>query len=102
MATKLTTPGKCACGCKATVERFYKPGHDQRHFGQIARAIVANPAKLDQLLATLPSDALRAKARQSAERLAAQALAKTERKLAKVDAKLADLTDPAHNCIEEG
>src|SRR4051812_7886730 len=34
----------CACGCGENVapKRQYRPGHDARHAGQIARALIAN------------------------------------------------------------
>jgi hypothetical protein len=56
---------RCRCGCgEATSGRraLYRPGHDARHAGQIARAILADPDQRDALLAALPSAALRDKA----------------------------------------
>lgn len=73
--------GKCLCGCgENTAKSNYRPGHDARHAGNIAREIAANYATpgFDRrtLLAALPSDALKAKAEAMAERLTTKAEAK--------------------------
>lgn len=64
----------CKCGCGTPVGRKsnYKPGHDARHAGNVARQIADNPGERDMLLATLPSDKLRVKARDMADRLLAK------------------------------
>lgn len=58
--------GKCLCGCGAETKRSYRPGHDARHAGQVGRLLAAgtslSPEQRSQLLATLPSEALRQKA----------------------------------------
>jgi hypothetical protein len=59
---------------------MYRPGHDARHAGAVARAITENPKQAKALLATLPSDALRAKAQRAADRQTAKA--KTEEEAA--------------------
>lgn len=56
---------ECRCGCKAITRKGkgYLPGHDARHAGQVARAILADPmTQADVHLAALPTLALRAKA----------------------------------------
>lgn len=65
-----TQPRTCACGCgEATAARSsYRMGHDARHASQVATAITADPSKRGELLATLASPALRAKAAKSADR----------------------------------
>jgi hypothetical protein len=58
--------GDCRCGCGATPNkgRGYLPGHDARHAGQVARALIADDSAdvWRRLLATLPTEALRSKA----------------------------------------
>lgn len=72
----------CGCGCGEMVppKSNYRPGHDARHAGQIGREIAANYAVKGfdrrELLAKLPSDALKAKA----EKIAETTIAKAERK----------------------
>ncbi|MGY1751162.1 hypothetical protein [Modestobacter sp. SYSU DS0511] len=55
----------CRCGCGEQVGRRsnYRPGHDARHASQIGRAMIAAGAEDPVLLAELPSEALREKAR---------------------------------------
>src|SRR5215212_1459355 len=55
----------CRCGCGEQVGRgaLYRPGHDARHASQVGRAMMAAGAEDPVLLAELPSEALRAKAR---------------------------------------
>lgn len=58
----------CGCGCGENVpaKSNYRPGHDARHAGQVGREIAVNYATPGfdrrELLAALPSDALKAKA----------------------------------------
>lgn len=77
----------CRCGCKSPIGRksTYKPGHDARHAGQVARDIAAttDPQRAELMLASLGSDALRQKAINMADRLQAKTNAKIERKAAK-------------------
>jgi predicted RNase H-like nuclease len=62
----------CRCGCGEQVGRraLYRPGHDARHVSQVGRAMMAAGAEDPDLLAALPSEALRAKARAMLERSA--------------------------------
>lgn len=58
---------KCGCGEQANKDRDYRPGHDARHAGNIGREMAARRATspdeaVADLLAQLPSAALRAKA----------------------------------------
>src|SRR4051812_38628717 len=55
----------CRCGCGQQVGRgaLSRPGHDARHASQVGRAMTAAGAADLVLLAELPSEALRAKAR---------------------------------------
>lgn len=70
----------CLCGCQTPVnnrKRNYKPGHDARHAGQVARAMAAWPGleysdKRAGFLDVLPTDALRWKAATMADRLIAK------------------------------
>ncbi len=69
---------KCGCGERVPSKSNYRPGHDARHAGQVARTIVANYTTkgFDRrtVLADLPSDALKAKA----EDIAGKSIAKIE------------------------
>lgn len=64
---------KCDCGEIITTKASYRPGHDARHAGIVARAIAENPKQAKTLLAALPSAALQAKATRAAERRTAKA-----------------------------
>jgi hypothetical protein len=70
---------ECRCGCKGICNRGrnYKPGHDARHAGQVARAMAAFPGPANEdkraaMLDVLPTDALRWKAASMADRLIAK------------------------------
>lgn len=80
----------CTCGCGAVIGRksMYKPGHDARHAGNIAREIAATNDFT--LLEALPTDALRDKAGAMAERLIDKAVAKVERATATPEPTPAD------------
>lgn len=59
---------KCGCGELANKGRTYRPGHDARHAGQVGRLMaeafkVNNPELAEGLLLTLPTAALRFKAK---------------------------------------
>ena len=71
------TPIKCRCGCgaDANLGRSYRPGHDARHAGQVARANIEGAPGAAEALELLPA-ALKAKA----ARMIANAAAKAERK----------------------
>lgn len=63
-------PTECWCGCgESTSEKaFYRPGHDSRHVGQVARQV----AELDEFASItdqLPTKALQLKAWNMAYRL---------------------------------
>lgn len=82
MATKSKTGNQsateiiCRCGCTQTVGKNsnYKPGHDARHASAVAQA--AHDTGNRDLLKTLPSAALRAKAQRKIDRLASPKSAK--------------------------
>jgi len=76
---------KCTCGCGENVagKSLYRPGHDARHAGQIAREVAAdllNDAAYDHRMAleVLPTSALRMKALAHAERIVAKATKKVK------------------------
>jgi hypothetical protein len=64
--SKMTTTEfkKCGCGCDENVppKSTYRPGHDARHAGQVAKAMLAKGEYDDEAVAVLPSEALRDKA----------------------------------------
>lgn len=78
--TKTKNPtGKCLCGCGENSTSNYRPGHDARHAGVVARQIAGpkvTPAQATKALATLPSEALRLKASAMADRIIDKAKAK--------------------------
>ncbi|MGY4541726.1 hypothetical protein ACVWY0_001639 [Arthrobacter sp. UYNi723] len=90
---KTTTTEKatvqCTCGCgEATqsAKSLYRPGHDARHAGLVARDLVASRQEGYERQYSeedLGSDALRAKAVKMAERLTAKAQAQADRAAAK-------------------
>lgn len=56
---------QCRCGCKQATNKGkgYLPGHDARHAGQVARAILGDASTAPEVyLSALPTPALRAKA----------------------------------------
>ncbi len=92
-ATKTKDEGyyhSCLCGCGENVpsKSNYRPGHDARHAGAVGKALaaMAEPSKADtdKMLADLPSDRLKDKARNIA--------AKQREKATKKDAKPAEGT----------
>lgn len=71
--TTVTTVRACNCGCGTPTRKtgsLYVPGHDARHAGLVARAIVSGDkaARID----VLPSTALRAKAANMVSRMTAK------------------------------
>lgn len=91
-------PVACGCGCgeMANLGRQYRPGHDARHAGQVARAVIAKEeGALDRLAALAPK--LQAKAQgmidRDSKKAAEKALRAEIRAAAKaeLDAKLAAL-----------
>lgn len=78
-ATRVGNMRKCRCGCGAYTNHptsTYLPGHDARHAGNVARAIVADPTARISQLQTLPTERLREKASALVERWVAKAAAK--------------------------
>lgn len=73
------TPVKCHCGCgaEANVGRTYRPGHDARHAGQVARANIEGAQGAAEALELLP-----AKLKAKAARMIANAAAKEEKRAA--------------------
>jgi hypothetical protein len=67
-----TEPGTCLCGCGETAARNYKPGHDARHVGQLARAVTDGSVEKRAALKALPTDPLRAKFTRAVEKAAAK------------------------------
>lgn len=85
---------KCLCGCDSDIsgKSQYKPGHDARHAGNVARAILnedLTPEQATALLDSLGSDALRAKANAMVENWTAKAEQKAAREVARKAAKAA-------------
>lgn len=52
------TQATCACGCGAPVTRKFRPGHDQRLIGRLAKAVAAGEmtekAATDQIRSISP------------------------------------------------
>lgn len=77
VATSKAAPKPCRCGCEALAagKSLYRPGHDARHAGQVARTaaryILVGEVVPETVWADLGSDKLVAKAKAHAERLAA-------------------------------
>lgn len=63
-------PSTCWCGCGATVgpRAFYRPGHDSRHVGIVAREVAASD-EFASITDQLPTKALQLKAWNMAYRL---------------------------------
>lgn len=88
MEAKTTTPAKtvttrrCNCGCgeaTSSAKTQYKPGHDARHVGIVARLVAPNNLPADEsnaLLDSLGSEKLKTKALMMAHRLREKAAAK--------------------------
>lgn len=82
---------KCGCGCDDNVsgKSMYKPGHDARHAGQVARQILTvrpeSTTARDVLLDVLPTQALRDKAAALSDLWIAKADAKVEREKERAD-----------------
>ncbi|ALY08837.1 hypothetical protein DRROBERT_51 [Arthrobacter phage DrRobert] len=102
--TQTTTTRHCNCGCgeaTSSSKTMYKPGHDARHAGNVARAMAAdyNDAGNDEKLEALPSANLKHKARMMAARLvekaakkaAGRTATKTQDKPAKASKKVAEV-----------
>ena len=73
--------GACLCGCGEVTgvgRALFRPGHDARMVSHVARAVLGGPEKADALVATLPSEALRAKARAMIVKRRGKTLARPE------------------------
>lgn len=90
-ATEQNGSGNCLCGCSELVGRMgkslYRPGHDARHAGTLARYVALTGE--DEKLATLPTPALRAKAENMVQRLREKAQAQADRDAKKNAPKVA-------------
>ena len=102
------TTRRCNCGCgeaTSSSKTQYKPGHDARHAGMVARAMAAAKINGDTTytpaLSELPSPKLQAKAQAMAKRIVEQVSEKASKaarkpapratsKAAKADQKAAD------------
>jgi hypothetical protein len=82
--------GNCLCGCGQIVGKmgksFYKPGHDARHAGQVAR-LVAETGDDSAIASHLPTEALQRKAENMVLRLRVKAQEKSDRDAAKAAGK---------------
>lgn len=74
-------PQKCWCGCgEDTSEKaYYRPGHDSRHVGIVAREVAASD-EFNTITEQLPTKALQLKAWNMAYRLHVQATKSTTRR----------------------
>lgn len=91
---------KCGCGSPCSRKSNYRPGHDARHAGNVARAIAASEDYT--LLNDLPTDALRDKASAMAERLMDKAVAKEKAQTVKAEAKAEAKIDAIYDPAEDG
>lgn len=68
--TPTTEERLCWCGCGSPIspKAYYRPGHDSRHVGQVARE-VASSTQWDVITSSLPTKALQLRAWQMAYRL---------------------------------
>ncbi|ASZ74366.1 hypothetical protein SEA_KINGBOB_52 [Arthrobacter phage KingBob] len=87
-----TTTRHCNCGCgeaTSSSKTMYKPGHDARHAGNVARAMAAdyNDAGNDEKLEALPSANLKHKARMMAARIVEKETKKAERAASRTAAR---------------
>lgn len=92
-AQKAPTTRHCNCGCgeaTSSSRTMYKPGHDARHAGMVARAMAAAKINGDKeytpALADLPSPKLRAKAEAMAKRIVEQVSSKAQKAAARKSA----------------
>lgn len=82
---KAVTTRRCTCGCgeaTSSAKTMYKPGHDARHAGNVARAIaeaVLNGTEAEVSLMDLPTANLVHKADAMSKRLVEKAAKKAER-----------------------
>lgn len=101
-APKSTDLRTCTCGCGENVagKSNYRPGHDARHAGNIARAAFAlrkdgqTTAEAEAQINSLPTDALQAKARGMIAGWQAKDNAKAARAQAQAQAKAKDADVP--------
>lgn len=83
-----TTDRQCYCGCGSPVpaRSFYRPGHDSRHVGQVARKL-AQSDSWDTLTSELPTKALQLRAWNMAYRLHEQAQRHAAREIRRLSPK---------------
>lgn len=74
------TQGLCWCGCGSPVpaKSFYRPGHDSRHVGQVAREVAASDT-FHAIVDHLPTRPLQLKAWNMAYRIHVDTEAKAAR-----------------------
>lgn len=79
--TTNATSSFCWCGCGATVpaKSFYRPGHDSRHVGQVAREVAESDA-FESITDHLPTKALQLKAWNMAYKLHVDATKRAARR----------------------
>lgn len=91
----------CNCGCGLPVTSKYRQGHDARHAGIVARAAVAYADTHgvdylnDELYESLPTPALKNKAKKAAARMVSKGAKRSERRansVAKFGSKEGDRT----------
>jgi len=90
MTENTVTLANCKCGCKqqvGSVDSFYRPGHDARHAGDVARSILDDGDR--KHLDALPTDALKAKSEALAVKWMTAAEAKAAKKAEREAAKVA-------------
>lgn len=99
--SKNTNPNVCRCGCAeatSSSKTLYKPGHDARHAGNVARAIFAGAS--ESALTELPTMLLQAKASAMVARLAAKAEGKSAKRSKSVEIP-AEVVDTNGNRLED-
>ena len=83
-------PSLCRCGCGEETKpgRLYRPGHDARHAGDVARRVVAGAPEAEAELAALPPK-LAEKARRFVSNRAAESARKEKAAAIRAAAKAA-------------
>jgi len=97
------TPTPCLCGCGDLTASNYRPGHDARHAGQIAKRMASeferDPINM-VLLAALPSEKLQEKALKMATRLIDKTRAGKPERKAEMEAAM-EVADTMEEAAEE-
>lgn len=91
MSTSTIQFKHCLCGCNGNVppKSNFKPGHDARMAGQVARKLIELGTTDDDALMTLPSEQLRDKAVAIFDKAMARKVEKASRKVAVKPVKVA-------------